>query len=67
MSDAEMWKRYIYKDFEVRVIQKWTDPFGTRMVRFADIADSERAMGVPEDVFTAEARPSPIQDDPASE
>ncbi len=40
-----MWACYAFNDFHVRVIQKWVDPYGKPMIRIADLADPERAMG----------------------
>lgn len=56
-----MWKSFSYKDFKVRVIQQWVDPFGKRMVRVADVDDAERATGMSEAEFLSEATPLPDQ------
>ena len=59
IAQAEMWKIYAFQDFTVMVVQRWNDPFGTPMVRIADTRDEERAEGMPEAVFMAQARPLP--------
>ena len=52
---AEMWRTYAFRGFTVIVIQRWDDPFGKPMVRIADTRDEERAEGMPEAVFLAQA------------
>ena len=42
------------------VVQQWNDPFGTAMVRVVDTGDEERAEGMPEAVFLAQAVPLAI-------
>lgn len=63
-SEARMWGCYAYQDFQVRVVQKWADPYGRPMIRIADIADPERAMGLAEADFMQAAVPLPDRDDP---
>ncbi|QPF92372.1 hypothetical protein [Bradyrhizobium commune] len=58
-SQAEMWKSYAFQGFTVVVIQRWNDPFGMPMVRIADVGDEDRAEGMPEAVFLAQASPLP--------
>jgi len=57
---AKMWKTYALHGFTVMVVQQWTDPFGTPMVRIADTSDEGRAEGMPEGVFLSQAVPVTI-------
>jgi hypothetical protein len=52
---AKMWQTYTLHGFTVMVIQRWDDPFGTPMVRIADVRDEERGEGMPEATFLAQA------------
>ncbi len=56
----KMWKTYAFGGVSVMVVQQWNDPFGTPMVRIAEIGDEERAEGMPEAVFLAHAFPLTI-------
>ncbi len=57
---AKMWKTYAFSGVTVMVVQQWNDPFGTAMVRVVDTGDEERAEGMPEAVFLAQAVPLAI-------
>ena len=62
-DEAQMWACYAFDDFHVRVIQKWVDPYSKPMIRIADLADPERAMGLEEAAFMQAASPVPAPDD----
>jgi hypothetical protein len=56
MINSLMWQRYRYRGHEVVVIQQWSDPFGTPMVRIADADDDAAATGLTEAAFMTEAQ-----------
>ena len=58
MTDVQLWQRYVWRQRPVVVIQRWDDPFGRAMLRFADPDDEEMAAGMPVDEFLAEAIPA---------
>lgn len=57
MTPVAMWQRFMWRGQEVVVIQQWTDPFGSAMLRVADPADEAVAAGMSVDAFLAEALP----------
>ncbi|WP_138466008.1 hypothetical protein [Poseidonocella sp. HB161398] len=53
---TRMWQVYAYGGTEVTVIQQWTDPFGTAMLRVGIERGGEvLALGMAEAEFLAEA------------
>jgi hypothetical protein len=64
MTTAEMWGVYLFRDLRVRVVQQWSDPFGTRMVRIeAAAGGDDRAEGMTEARFLGDATPCPPDGD----
>jgi hypothetical protein len=60
MTGAVMWQRYLFRGHKVIVVQKWTDPFGRRMVSIAPTAPDQEDVtaGMTEAEFLAEAHPA---------
>ena len=59
MSDTLMWQRFTWRGHRVMVIQQWTDPYGTPMLRVADPENEDMAAGMPVDQFLTEATADP--------